>query len=180
MDRVIKEWFVIVTKSKCEKTVKRDLERKGLEVYLPLVTRKKDYKSGTRYEKNHLLITTYVFVKITLQERVSVLETMHVSDFIREDSKPVVIPEHEIETLKKAVKAMNLDPSGYGFTVEPYHFIPGDNVKVVGGTLEGMTGKLIKSEQKDRFMVQLKKIGVHLNISIHAKFLQRISGSSDS
>ena len=75
-------WFAVYTRYKREKLVLKELQRRGINAYLPLQTVTRYY---TRKVKTvHLpLISCYIFVQITRPEYVPVLEVPDVLNFVR-------------------------------------------------------------------------------------------------
>lgn len=155
-----KQWYAIYTKYKTEKYVIDHLERKGIEAYIPLLSVTKKYKS--KIKKMRIpLFNCYVFVRISADERVRVLETEYVYKFIKQTNKEEAIPEEEINTLKRVVGEFE----GV-ISANPIEWKTGQPVEVIGGSLTGIKGKLIKKSGKNNFVVELTTVGYELQIEI--------------
>ncbi|MDF1694584.1 MAG: UpxY family transcription antiterminator [Saprospiraceae bacterium] len=161
------KWFAVYTKYKCEKFVVEQLAKKGIAAYVPLITKIKQYAS--RIKRNEVpLINCYVFVKIKKDEYIRVLDTQHVSMFIKQRQNLISIPEEEIILLKRIVgeieevNALNGD------------IYVGDEVEIISGNLTGIKGKLVEMEGKNRFVVQLASIGFQLSMIIDKNLLRLI------
>ena len=163
-------WFAIYTRFKCEKRVCQELERKGIQAYVPIQTVKRQY---TRKVKTHHLplISCYVFVKITKREYVSVLETDNVVDFIRFSNQLIAIPEKEINLLKRVTLESDIldsiQPNSVGFEI-------GDEVEIIGGNLTGLKGKLLAREGKKYMLVELEQLGYYLQLKVAAQLLNKV------
>ena len=160
-------WYAITTRFKCEKHVAAQLQRKGIEVYVPLLTRTKRY---TRKIKTYQvpLISCYVFVRIGKREMVRVLETPHVVDFVRFDGKVAGVREHEIALLKRIVGEVRQ------LSAEPRSWLKGDRVEIVSGGLTGIQGVLIERQGRHEVVVELDSLGYQMCMTIDMHMLRRI------
>ena len=159
-------WFAIYTRFRSEKEVARLLKQKGIEVYVPVVRVIRQY---TRKRKvlDIPLINCYAFVKIKKKEYVSVLETNHVIKFIKFSANLISIPDREISLLKRICQE---NPE---VQVESLSFSAGQKVEIIGGSLTGIRGKLIRQNGKN-FLVELDHIGFGLQMEVEPAFLQPI------
>lgn len=164
-------WFAIYTKYKCEKYVTEHLARKGIAAYVPLITKIKQYASRVK-RSNVPLINCYVFVKITKDQYVKVLETQYVMSFIKQRQNLIAIPDEEINLLKRIVGEME-DVSAGNIEMSI-----GDEVEIIGGNLTGIRGRLIESEGKNKFVVKLESIGLQLSMIIDKSLLRLIKSKA--
>ena len=167
LDDLTPKWFAIYTHYKREKVAAKHLANSGIEVYLPLqkVTR----RYVRKVKKLELpLINHYVFVKITKRQYAKVLQCPYVLSFVKFSQNLISIPEQEIELIKRILgeaEAVELDQASLQ---------KGDIVEVIGGNLTGLRGQLIKKENNQYLQVRLSNIGVSLNVSIAAHWLQKV------
>jgi len=159
-------WFAVYTMYKREKIVRKELERKGIQSYLPLQTVTRYY---TRKVKTvHLpLISCYLFVKITKPEYVPVLEVPGVLKFIRFKKDLISIPQREIDILRMVCG----EEVEVEVTDEP--LTAGDHVEIIGGRLTGLKGILGERAGKNRFYVNLDSIGIQLAMSVPEEVLRK-------
>jgi transcription antitermination factor NusG len=174
MDKIINQldeteprWFAVYTRSKSEKFVQRMLNKKGIHAYLPLQRLLRRYTRSTRMVEKPL-INCYVFVKIVRTQYVPVLETENVSGFVKFNKNMIAIPEHEIDILRRITLEDGLDVE-----VVQGHLDEGDMVEIAAGALMGMKGRVIKSEGKHKFQVELSYLFHSLLITIDAAFLEK-------
>jgi transcription antitermination factor NusG len=94
-----KRWFAVYTHARWEKKVAALLTRKNIENYCPLnrVLRQWSDRKKIVYEP---LFTCYVFVRISNAERVSVLQTDGVLNYVIWQGRPAIIRDAEIEVIK--------------------------------------------------------------------------------
>ncbi len=160
-------WFAVYTRFKSEKVVKRLLEKKGIETYLPLQRKTRRYTRKIK-QVDLPLITCYVFVRIIRKEYLTVLQTENVVKFLRLSSDLVSIPESEINLMKRVVG------ESFPITAEPTTFGIGDYVEVIAGNLTGLKGRLLSRQGKNAFLVDLETIGYSLQIGIDTNLLSRL------
>lgn len=163
-----KSWYAILTGSRKEKFVAKRLERKGVTAYLPLIKRTRRYSS--RIKSHELpLISCYVFVQISSDERLQVLETEYVRNFIQFDNKAAVIPDIEIETMRHIV-GQYADVE----MVSGQHFQKGTAVELIAGELTGIKGIVIEERGSKRYLVRLQTLGLQLTWVIKASKLRKV------
>lgn len=159
LDKIESKWFAVYVKVNTEKYVARHLENKGIECYVPTIEVIKQYKTKVR-KTNKPLISCYVFVKITRDEYVKVLETEYVLGFLKMNKDLIAIPENEIDTLRWVVGEQ------YSFKLESGKVKKGMEVEVISGNLTGLKGRVIKKASKKSFYVSLDMMGYKLSIDI--------------
>ncbi len=161
------KWFAVYIKYKREKIVKRLLEEKGIEAYLPVQTFTRRYTRKVKVVELPL-ISCHIFVKITQKEYVRVLETENVVKFIQFSRNLLSIPEEEILLMQRVVG------EGLAFEIEPAKYNEGDSVEIIGGNLTGIQGKLVAIQGKKQFLVELNHIGYTLRMEIDPQLLRKI------
>jgi transcription antitermination factor NusG len=161
------KWFAVYTKYKSEKEVARRLTRKGIECYVPVNQVMRQY---TRKRKilDLPLINCYVFVKITKDEYVPVLETEYVIKFIHFAKNLISIPESEIVLLRRICQeATDIETDSIAFQ-------RGKPVEIISGNLTGINGRLVSDLGKN-FLIELQYVGIGLRIEVDPKLLKPIS-----
>ncbi len=169
LDDNISKWFAIRTNFKHEKHVAKKLKDVGVSVYLPLVTKVRQYtRKVKKYEIP--LITNYVFVKIKKQEYIKVLQVQGVLGFIKVGKNLISIPEDEINILKKIIgeeREIGVFPRDRGGTI-------GRKVEIISGYLTGIKGKVTEVSNKKMFIIELQNIGYTLSMEISSDNLKFI------
>lgn len=159
LDHSESKWFAVYVKVNTEKFVARHLNNKRIECYVPTMEVIKQYKTKVRKTQKPL-ISCYVFVKITKDEYIKVLETEYVIGFLKMNKELIAIPEKEIETLRWVVGEQ------YSFELEPGNLKKGTEVEVISGNLTGLKGRILKKASKKSFYVNLDMMGYKLSIDI--------------
>ena len=161
------QWYAAYTNSRAEKKVLKELQKQGIEAYLPLQKRLRQWSDRRKWVEEPL-IRCYIFVRIDLSDYYQVLNTNGVVRYITFEGKAVPIPADQIEVLKKLV-ANEADVE-----VTTDNFTTGDKVKVVSGPLHGLEGELVDFRGNRRVMIRIEHIGQQLVVSIPAGFLEII------
>jgi len=166
-----RQWFAVYTTCRHEKRVADHLERRTIEHYLPLYRTKRKWKDGSRVILSLPLFPGYVFVRISRNERVPVLEVPGVLWFVgNSNSQPTPLPEFEIDTLRSA-----LDPS----RVEPFPLLTaGQRVRIRSGSLAGIEGIVVRRKNSFRIVITLELIRQSIAVEVDADDLEPIDAAS--
>ncbi len=95
-----KKWYAIYTKPRWEKKVDSVLQKKELESWCPLQKVQKQWSDRKKIIEEPLF-KSYVFVRIDEKERLQVLMTDGVLNFVHHVGKPAVIRDEEIDIIRK-------------------------------------------------------------------------------
>ena len=96
--KMIKKWYAVYTKPRCEKKVTALLAKKKIESYCPVVGIMKQKK--LIYQP---LFASYVFVHAHEEQLETINQTKDIVNFLYWLDKPVVIKNDEIEAIKQFV-----------------------------------------------------------------------------
>jgi transcription antitermination factor NusG len=139
-------WYAIQTRCRFEKKVATQLQSKGIETFLPLIKEIRRW-SDRRQVIETALFPGYGFVRIsaTPKDRLRVLQTAGLTDFVTMNDMPVPVPEKQIEDVQQLLSS--------DLTCRAYPFLKvGQRARICGGCLDGLEGILI-SENKDHSLV---------------------------
>jgi transcription antitermination factor NusG len=156
----ISDWWALYTRHQHEKTVAEVLSAKGFEVFLPLYESIRCWKD--RNKKLTLpLFPCYVFVRGGLNRRLQVVTTPGVHMILLHGENVAMIPEIEIDTIRKAVEGP--------FRVEPHPFLKcGERVRVIRGSLQGVEGVLVRKKNLYRLVLSVDMMAKSVAIEIDA------------
>ena len=163
-----KTWFAIYVRSRNEKKVNEWLNRDGIETYLPLLKTLKQWSDRKKWVQEPLF-KSYLFVHITKQEYMKVLQTDGVVRYITFEGKAVPVPPQQILAIKQFLNKEE-DPE-----LLSANFEQGDHVEIMRGSLKGLTGNLIDFRGKQKVQVEIESIGKSIYITIPKSYLQVIS-----
>lgn len=158
------QWFAAYTNPRSEKQAEKLLKTQGINVYLPVIKRLKQWSDRKKMVEEPL-IRSYIFVNISEKEYYQVLNTQHVVRFICFEGKAAPIPEDQINTLRLLLS------TDTDIDVIDTPMKEGSPVRVKKGPLLGMTGELLEYKQKKRVMVKLSHTGKTLIVNLPLGFL---------
>jgi transcriptional antiterminator RfaH len=140
-----RRWCVVHTKPRQEKSLGRTLHQAQIPYYLPLVPR--HLRVRGRPTTSYIpLFDSYVFVLANSEERVSVLNTGRVVNFLNVGSQ-----EELSGDLRRVAQLI-----GSGVAITPEDRIgPGTRVVVNSGPLLGLEGTIVREATRRRFFVRV-------------------------
>ena len=156
------QWFAIWTRSRHEKLVRDQLEKKSdVDVFLPTIgkwSRWKDRKKKIDWP----LFPGYVFARFVADERVGILKVEGVVQIISNNGMLSAIPDAEIDSIRTLVESE--------LAYDPVPLIKeGDMVKVTSGPLKGVIGRLItKKGVQARLVLSVDLIGQAVSVEVDA------------
>lgn len=145
-------WFALYTRSRFEKQVAEQLERKRLPVFLPL--RMEVHRWQDRYQKVEVpMFRGYLFAQFSseLGERTAILRTPGVVRIVGFGQKDSEVPEEQIASLRRV--------ADQGALLHPHRYLRiGQRVKVATGALAGIEGILVRIKKQDCLVVAVDAI----------------------
>ena len=136
-----RKWLAVYTRPRWEKKVNQLLIEKGLESYCPLNKVRRKWSDRVKIVEEPLF-KSYVFVKVSDDDRLAVRMTNGAINFVYWDGKPAVIKEKEIIAIKRFLNEY-----------ENVEAVPADlkinqRVRVTNGTLMDQEGKVLDIRHK--------------------------------
>jgi transcription antitermination factor NusG len=138
---VVRKWLAVYTRPRWEKKVNQLLQEKGAESYCPLNKVRRKWSDRVKLVEEPLF-KSYVFVKVSDDDKTMVRMTPGVINFVYWEGKPAVIKEKEIANIRKfldeyenvEVQTMNLELD--------------QRVKITTGPLMDQEGKVLAVRNK--------------------------------
>lgn len=159
------KWYPVYTRSRAEKKANEELNRKGIQTYLPL---KKVVKQWSDRKKivEEPLIKSYLFAYISAREYAEVLMTNGVARFIYFSNQVASIPDQQIHDLKLLL-ATDAD-----LELIEYDIKPGESVMIKAGPFKGIIAELVSVHNKQRIILRLQNMGYSININTSIAFVE--------
>jgi transcription antitermination factor NusG len=154
------QWYAIWTRSRHEKVVRDQLERKAIEVFLPTVAKWSRWKDR-RKQIDWPLFPGYCFARFDAEQRLPVLTCNGVVQIVGVDGVPSPIPQVEVEGIRTLVES-ELAYDACPFVRE------GDLVEVVSGPLKGVVGRLVRKAAHARLVLSVDLIGQAVSVEVDA------------
>lgn len=163
-------WWALYTRHQHEKQVAGALQRKGIEVFLPL------YDSFRRWKDRRKVLALplfpcYVFVRGLRECRLGILSTPGVHAILTRGEKAAEIPEEEIQAIRRSLDAR--------YAVEPHPYLScGDRVRVTRGALEGIEGVLVRKKNLFRLVLSVEMLAQSVAVEIDGTDVQPVRPST--
>ncbi len=136
-----KKWLAIYTRPRWEKKVNQLLTEKGFESYCPLNKVKRKWSDRIKVVEEPLF-KSYVFVKVSEDDRTEVRMTTGAINFVYWNGKPAVIKEKEINAIRRF-----LNEHEY-VEARPMELKLNQRVRIIKGTLMDKEGKVLELRHK--------------------------------
>jgi transcription termination/antitermination protein NusG len=153
-------WFAIWTRSRHEKAVDEQLDRRAVETFLPTInrwSRRKDRKKQIAWP----LFPGYVFARFDPGQSLPILKCAGVVSIISFDGVPAPIPDVEIDAIRRLVESeLQNDPCPL--------IREGMMVEVIHGPLKGVVGRLIRKGSHARLVLSVDLIGRGVAVTVDA------------
>lgn len=143
-----KHWFALYTKSRQEFKAEYQLNRLDIITYLPIVTKIKQW-SDRKKKITEPVIRGYIFINANETQRLTALEQSSVIRCIHDLGRPAVIPDWQIDNLKKMIeyKADYFVQEG---------LVTGTKVEITEGPFTGVTGVVQSSAEGKTISVTIE------------------------
>ena len=156
IEQLTRHWFALYVRPRSEKKVLSQLEEKGFEAYLPLVTKMKQW-SDRRKKVEEPLFKSYVFVRSNAKEHITVLNVYGVIKYVTFERKAVVVPDNQILAIKKFV-----DDYEHGEEYKMQNNMElkvGQKVRIISGPMKDLKGRLETICNKRHLIVYIDVVG---------------------
>jgi len=146
-------WHAIYVHSRAEKKVNSELIYKGIESFLPLQRKLRQWSDRKKWVELPL-ISGYVFVRISKKEYDTVLQIDNVMQYVRFEGKAAIIRDQDIDILKRM-----LGQSDAEIEITREELLPGMIVEIITGPLMGIRGELVSFQGKNKVALRILPLG---------------------
>ncbi len=172
------KWYAIRVTYNQGIKVKRELDTKHIENFLPL-----KYKITTRRERQIKTLVpavhNLIFIHITPDDMKTLKQTTslpirYIMD--KEKNTPLTVPDIQMKNFiavagTRSEQLIYLEPQQYNFT-------KGDRVRVTGGIFEGAEGYFMRIKGDRRVVVNISGIAAVATAFIHPSLIEKISDNN--
>lgn len=169
MSATICQWYALYVRSRHEFSVESELVTKGVEVYLPVVKKSRQWKDRKKLV-DFPVFPGYLFVSMPLEAEAvhNVIKTRGVVTLLSARAgEPTPVSHAEIRSLKL------LFDSGVEVDICP-HLREGARVRVVRGVLQGAEGVIKKKEDHHMLLVNVGLLGRSVGVKIYAEDVEAV------
>lgn len=160
-----KKWYAVYTKPRWEKKIDSVLARKGIESWCPLQKVQRQW-SDRKKTIEEPLFKSYVFVHVDEQERVKVLMTDGVLNYVYYLGKPAVIRDEEVNLIKSYLNEKDARIS----VISAEGFKEDTRIRVNHGVFMGTEGTVMRGGKKKVF-VKLESLGQVMVVEFPSEYL---------
>ena len=154
-----RQWLAAYTRPRHESHVAEQLGVKGVESLLPTHERFTRWSDRIRRSKAPLF-PGYVFVHVSTDERVPVLQTIGVVNIVSVGGRPAPLGDEEIERIRAC--------GAHAGRIEPHPFLRiGHRVRVKHGPFAGWEGVLVEKQNGVRLVITVEQIMKSVAINLH-------------
>jgi transcription antitermination factor NusG len=159
-------WYALYTVVRHEKAIADQIQNRGMEAYLPLY--EEVHRWGQRRVKVQLpLFPGYLFVRLSLRERLRALTVPGVVRLVSFNGGPAPLLDDEIECLRMALAARRAEP-------HPYLKV-GRRARIRYGPLAGLEGVILRRKNCLRLVLSIDLIMQSVAVEVDAADLTALT-----
>jgi transcription termination/antitermination protein NusG len=153
-------WYAAYTCANHEKRVAEQMRERSVDHFLPQYRAMRRWKDR-RVQLDLPLFPGYVFVRVSLGERLRVLQVPSVVRLVSFGGRPVALPDEQMTRLREGLASkMQAGPHPY-LTV-------GRRVRILRGALAGLEGILVRLRGSVRVVLTLELILRSISVEVDA------------
>lgn len=166
-------WYAFYTRGRHEKQVHAGFRRGGIESYLPLLPRERQWHDR-RTIVEMPLFPSYVFARLPLHGLHRACRIPGVVHVVSLAGRPTPVPERDVENVRMlvaAIVATGIDPEIDGF--DPLE--PGVPVRITEGAFAGIEGTIVQLRGRRLLLrVGFRAVGQAVRVEVEAAHLERL------
>jgi transcription antitermination factor NusG len=164
METYAQSWLVGYTMPRSEKKLHQKLLRDGVETFLPLCKKTKQWSDRKKVIEEPLF-PNYIFIKVSPIQRFKLLKWRELVRYICFDGKPTVVRDEEIDGIKRLLeKDINISRE------ESLRRLPaGAQVIVKDGCFKGFKGVLVREESNEKVVIMVESIQQALTLHLNSQ-----------
>ena len=160
------QWYAVTVRPRHEKTVRRHLQHRGLNCFVPFYRSVRRWKDRQK-ELQLPLFPNYVFIHGGLNRMLSIVTTPGVHSLVSWSARPANIAPEEIEAIRRLVNSP--------LQVEPHPFLKcGDKVRIKAGALEGLEGILVRKRGSFRLVLSVEMLSKSAAVEVDVSTVERM------
>ncbi len=148
----MKNWYAIYIRPRTEKKVSASLDEAGIDHFLPFLRTLRRWSDRKKWV-DMPLIPGYCFVFVEERDLINVRKLDNVVSVIRFNGKPSIIPDMQIEFLRRM---LNQNEIAYRMSSEIPK--PGQKVEIISGPFIGLFAEMVKGKNKAVIYLRLEQI----------------------
>lgn len=163
-----KQWTALYTRPRHEFKAEEQLNELRVDNYLPTVSRIKQW-SDRKKKIAEPVFKSYIFIFSTEKERLNALQQPSIIRSVTFAGKPAVIPEEQIENLKKMISTNREIYIANRIQV-------GTRVRVTEGPFEGIEGVVYHTDKKEKMLaINIDLLNRSVSVQLPKESVTKIS-----
>lgn len=164
-----RRWLGAYVKMHHEKKVRDHLTSLNIDNFLPVQTEIRQW-SDRKKKIERVLIPMMIFVYVDTEEQQRVIRLPSVIRYLvlRGEHKPTEIPTSQMNSFM-----FMLDNSENQVNFSSNNLQPGENIRVIKGSLTGLEGELIYVEGKSKIAIRIEQLGCAV-VELKASTVEKI------
>ncbi|WP_276359592.1 UpxY family transcription antiterminator [Daejeonella sp. H1SJ63] len=159
-------WYVIYTKSRSEKMVADKLAKAGIEVFCPLLKRKKLWSDRWKWVEEPLF-RSYCFVSLEDWERDKIFSVPGVVRYVYYCGKPAIIREKEMNLLKSWL--IEYDHEG----IQAENLNVNDRIRIRSGALMDKEAEVLE-KRGNYALLLLEDLGLQVRVDLRKNMIEKL------
>lgn len=161
------QWIAIRSKPRSEKIVSNELNKKGIESFLPLIKKRQQWSDRKKWVE-FPLFPSYLFARIELKDSLYIMNTHGVNTIVKIGDKVITVEDKVVNSIKLALEG--------GYELHPMkYFTIGDQVEVIDGPMKGVVGIVEnKLKNENRLVIKIDALQQAVAVHINSEYLEYI------
>ncbi|MFM7193310.1 MAG: UpxY family transcription antiterminator [Bacteroidota bacterium] len=170
-------WLVVYTSPRCEKKAHDECFRRNIISYCPLTRARRRWSDRTKIVTVPLF-RSYLFVRVTEEERSAVLRVPGVLRFVYYNRLPAVVLDSEIEIIRQFLREHQEVTARAAGSGKDGSLAPGTPVVVTAGLMMGGEGTVIEVRNRE-VKVLIQSLGQELIATLDPEVLKPDVGGGE-
>jgi transcriptional antiterminator RfaH len=162
-------WYVLYTKSRYEKAVADKLALSGIEVYCPLLNRKKLWSDRWKWVEEPLF-RSYCFVRLEDKDRDTIFSLPGVVRYVYHCGKPAIIRSKEMDLLKSWLMQYDHD------SIQSETLNVSDRIRIRSGALIDKEAEVLESKGHYALLL-LEDLGLQVRVDLRKNIVEKLQVS---
>lgn len=159
-------WYTAYTKPRSEKAVAAQLQKLGIDYYLPLTTEYRQW-SDRKKKVQVPLFSSYIFVSADALTYYTALNIPGIVRFIHFGGQAAVMTEKAMCELQQIVT------SGYVLSENTETFTEGEEIMIMSGPLKGFEGIMLRTKGQTAVIIQVDGLLQTIKVEVPVACIRR-------
>lgn len=161
------KWYALYTRPRFEKKAEKYMHERGIICYLPMIRTLRQWSDRKKWV-DLPLFSSYIFVFSQVADLHKILSVPGAIRFVSFESKPVEIPENQIENIKWV---LSTDVVSQPLSEK----IPqGAQVEIIKGPLRGLRAEMVHYNNRKKIVLRVDQLNQSVEIQIPENHVRQL------